>query len=252
MQLQATPTPGFLACSTKRFQKDERHITRLSRYSVLILMQEGILRFREDGVDVELFPGEYYIQREGLLQEGVSPSEGAVYFYVEFHGSFAEGETGIPLRGKWEKDTVLPLTERLKQRSRGRDGDLFRINGEMLRIFSELYGASPQYDESAEVARRLKGLLDAEYFKDLSMEKLSTGFGYTKDHLIRIFKRHFDITPHQYLIRVRMDHARWLLENTSLTLEEVAANVGYGDFSAFYRAFRGVYGISPGAVLRKN
>lgn len=252
MLLQATPTPGFLTCATKCFDAEERHITRLASYSVLILMREGVLRFRENGTDMEILPGEYYIQRNGLLQEGIYPSDGAVYFYIEFRGSFGETGTGIPLRGKWEVNSILPLTERLDKAFRGREADLFLLNGQMLKIFSVLHAASPGYDEGAEVANRLKSLMDTEYFKPISLDKLSTGFGYTKDHLIRVFKRHFGTTPHQYLIRVRMEHAGWLLENTSLSMEEVACNVGYGDFSAFYRAFRSTWGISPGAVQREK
>ena len=79
MVLHISPVPSFLACSTRQFLPAEHHLTRFSTFSVLILMREGVLRFREGGVDVELHPGEYYLQREGLLQEGMLPSNSPVY-----------------------------------------------------------------------------------------------------------------------------------------------------------------------------
>jgi len=174
------------------------------------------------------------------------PSDAPLYFYVEFHGSYEESGAGLPLRGSWDEKSILPLTECLETLYRGRKADLFRLNADMLRIFSALYSASPKYDERAEMAYRIKSFLDAEYTRNISLEGLSSVFGYSKDHLIRIFKGVFDVTPHQYLIRVRMEQAAWLLVNTALSAEQIAENVGYTDFSAFYRAFYGAYGISPG------
>lgn len=59
-------------CDVKRFQSNEYHITRIYNYSVLIVMMEGILQFYEDGILHTLYPGDYYIQRAGLLQEGMN------------------------------------------------------------------------------------------------------------------------------------------------------------------------------------
>ena len=245
MVLQASPVPVFLTCSTRQFEPKEHHVTRFCTYSVLILMREGVLRFREAGTDVELHPGEYYIQRQGNLQEGILPSDAPLDFYVEFRGSYHEQGGGLPLRGKWEEASILPLTQRLEMLYRGRRTDLFRLNADMLRIFSALYAAAPKRDARAEMADRIKSFLEAEYTREVSLDGLASVFGYSKDHLIRIYKDHFGVTPHQYLIRVRMEHAAYLLENTSLSAEQVAASVGYMDFSAFYRAFYKIYQVSP-------
>ena len=247
MVLHISPVPSFLTCSTRQFLPEEHHVTRFCTFSVLILMREGVLRFREAGVDVELHPGEYYLQREGLVHEGMLPSNSPVYFYIEFHGSYGEEDVGLPLRGIWEEKSILPLAEHLEALYRGRDADMFRLNADMLRIFSALYAKSPQYDEGVEMANRIKSFLDAEYARTVSLERLAVTFGYSKDHLIRVFKGYFGVTPYQHLIRVRMEHAAWLLENTSLSAEQVAVNVGYKDFSAFYRAFYKTYQVSPSA-----
>lgn len=82
MYLFTTPLPRFHTCNKKVFRPNEYHVTRLARHSVLILMLDGVLRFSEDGNDLELCFGEYYIQREGL-----------------------------PLRGRWNRAAILPLAE---------------------------------------------------------------------------------------------------------------------------------------------
>ena len=112
MYLCTTPLPRFHTCNKKVFRPNEYHVTRLARHSVLILMLDGVLRFNEDGNDLELRAGEYYIQREGLQQTGRVLGELPRYYYLEFYGSYTDAPSdGLPLRGRWNRDAILPLAE---------------------------------------------------------------------------------------------------------------------------------------------
>jgi len=250
MKLQFSPVPEFHVCDLKHFEKTERHVTRIMADSVLILMLSGTLSFRENGEELLITEGEYYIQRGGLLQEGSLCCPDAVYYYIHFEGAFSEESGGLGLHGRYNAKNLLPMLERLKASSDTGGADLFRLNAQMLRIFSELLAQGPRYDESESVAYRLKNYLDTQYAQRISLEELSHDFGYTKDYLIRIFKDRYGIPPHQYLIRRRMDQARWLLEGSALSTEQVSAAVGYADFSAFYRAFCKTHGCSPKSIRK--
>ena len=59
------------------------------------------------------------------------------------------------------------------------------------------------------------------------------------------FRRVVGRTPHQQIIRVRMDHARHLLQGTSMSLDEVARACGYRYSSQFSAAFRKHAGMTP-------
>ena len=251
MSLQNAPLPEFYNCALKRFQEKELHVTRIAEHNILILMFDGILRFREDGVDQELRAGEYYVQRAGLFQQGVAPCELPVYFYVHFTCPIGEDLAGLPLRGEFQPKILRPMTERMESLSLDRNADRFRLNSQMLRIFSELMSGTPRHDETSHVAYRLKTYLDTKYTEPVRLSQLSHSFGYTEDYLIRLFKSHYGVTPHRYLIGRRMDHARWLLENTVLSTEQIASAVGYPDFSAFYRAFCNVHGAAPGTFRKR-
>ena len=248
MVLDFSPLPSFIVCSKKIFKPNELHVTRISKRSVLILMTDGILRFREDGRDVELRAGEYYIQPAGLFQEGVRLGENPVYYYIEFNGSYSESELGLPLYGKYDAKKIIPIMSRLDEIFAVYHADSFALNSYMLRIFSGLLGDMPLENERRRVAGLIKKYIDSMFANSVSVEDIAKRFGYNEDHIIRIFKSRYDITPHQYQIKLRMEHARWLLENTEMSSEQVAAAVGYADFSAFYRKFKETYGISPGQV----
>ena len=250
MVLQFTPPPQFRICALKRFQKDELHVTRHHANSVLILMTDGILRFREDGKDVELTAGEYYIQRDRLFQEGVRLGEMPVYYYIEFAGTYSEQDEGLTLRGRFQPRRLLPILEHFEELYKTRRANPFLLNSYMNRIFSELWSSNPRHDETAHVAGLIRNELEARYAEPLPLSELSRRFGYAEDYVIRIFKRQYGLTPHRYQIKLRIEHARWLLENTSLSVQEVSDAVGYRDFSAFYRAFRAHCGNTPGKLLR--
>jgi AraC family transcriptional regulator len=71
-----------------------------------------------------------------------------------------------------------------------------------------------------------------------------------KFHLLRYFKKAFQVKPHQFVIQCRLEKAIGLLKNQSLSISEVAIKSGFADAAAFSKAFKQRYGVSPG-VSRK-
>jgi AraC family transcriptional regulator len=68
-------------------------------------------------------------------------------------------------------------------------------------------------------------------------------------HLTRLFKKATGLTPHRYLIMIRVDRARRLLLSTDESIAEVAAHVGFADQSHLNRHFKRIVGITPGAFV---
>ena len=244
MGLLCTPPPEFFICWKKIFAPNEEHVTRIYPRSVLILMLEGELSFTEDKKLITLHPGEYYIQMQGLLQEGLPLASPPKYYYIEFSGSFNQNG-GLSLRGRFDKNRVTALADKLYGFCKSGECNDFYLSSQMMRIFAELEGIS---DTSSATPHLVKRHIESEYASDISLSSISKKFGYTEDHITRIFKKEFGITPHNHLINVRLDHAKWLLENTDLSVGRVASAVGYHDFSAFWRAFKKKFTVSPRAL----
>jgi AraC family transcriptional regulator len=66
-------------------------------------------------------------------------------------------------------------------------------------------------------------------------------------HLTRVFKKATGISPHQYLVQVRVNSARSLLTAGAgdRSLAEIAAAVGFADQSHLTRHFKRMLGITP-------
>lgn len=244
--LKREPLPVFSLCAMKVFEPAERHIQRVFDKSVLILMLDGILRFEEDGVPVELQGGEYYIQRAGLLQTGERPSESARYLFLHFSGSFSENpKDGIPVRGTCAPGAVQSAAREFERLYRIHDGSFFARNALMFQVFADLEHNASVDSGRAHIARDIRRFIAAEFSTPLSLSKIAARYGYSEDYTIRLFKKEFGITPYRYLVEMRLSQAERLLRSTERSVEAISREVGYNDFSTFYRDFRKRYGCSP-------
>ncbi|MEO1852656.1 MULTISPECIES: AraC family transcriptional regulator [Chromohalobacter] len=70
-------------------------------------------------------------------------------------------------------------------------------------------------------------------------------------HFSERFRRHTGLTPYQYLLRRRLEHASALLRGAAIPLSDVAARTGFASQSALSHAFRRHYGQPP-SRLRHN
>ncbi len=251
MYLSETEFQRFDACSMRSFKEGECHITRLFNKSVLILMFSGILKFSEDGKDVSLGVGEYYIQRQGLYQEGRTPCDKPVYFYIHFDGAFSE-KAGIPLRGRFSRETTLPYIRLLESRFPLRDKNSFALNG----LFYNILGCLQQektLPRDADTANLMITYAAARCsHSDFSVRELAERFSYSENSVIRIFRDNFDITPYKYITRLRMERAKQQLLNSADSLTDIARKCGYEDYSVFYKMFIRETGCSPGRWREDN
>ena len=79
-----------------------------------------------------------------------------------------------------------------------------------------------------------------------SVDKLATIAHMSRYQLDRRMRRVFGLTTGQWLLKVRLDVAQRLLQETNLSISAVALEAGYSDQSAFTRQFRRATGLTPG------
>src|SRR6202035_1284259 len=85
-----------------------------------------------------------------------------------------------------------------------------------------------------------------------TLDELAAEAHVSRATLFRIFRREWHIPPLGLLSELRLGLARHRLGSTTGTLAQVAAAVGYDSESAFARAFRKRYGISPGRLRARH
>jgi transcriptional regulator GlxA family with amidase domain len=85
----------------------------------------------------------------------------------------------------------------------------------------------------------------------LPVSRLASGLGMSPRTLTRWCRSHLDESPAEVVRRLRVEAAQRLLEESSLSLKEVAARTGLGDASTLWRAFGQQLGVSPAAYRER-
>jgi AraC family transcriptional regulator len=98
--------------------------------------------------------------------------------------------------------------------------------------------------------RRAKELMSASLNEEIPLSRLAGECGLSVRHFARAFRQSTGTSPHRWLLKHRVEHARGLLHNRALSLSEVALSCGFADQSHFTRVFTAMMGVSPGAWRR--
>jgi AraC-like DNA-binding protein len=102
---------------------------------------------------------------------------------------------------------------------------------------------------------RAKLFIDSNYANVLDLDNIANEASFSKFHFIRLFKKTYNQTPHQYLTSVRIEKARLLLQ-TEMAVAEVCFSVGFDSISSFTGLFKRFTSTTPSAYqklqLRRN
>jgi AraC family transcriptional regulator len=133
----------------------------------------------------------------------------------------------------------------------------------LLKIFAEYY--LKHYSNYEELISKQSSTsfgpkqleLVQEYYKanmseTLHLEKVCEQVSMSLFHFLREFKKYTSITPHQYLINLKIEQAKIELKNSDKTLMEMAYDLGFSDQSHFSRTFKRLAGMSPKEYRRMS
>ncbi|HEX7871318.1 MAG TPA: AraC family transcriptional regulator [Sphingobium sp.] len=87
---------------------------------------------------------------------------------------------------------------------------------------------------------------------DHSLEELSAIAGLTPSHFCRVFKRAVGLSPHQYLLKARLERAQQMLCHSDVSIAVVADMLGFTSQSHFNRAFRKHFGDAPTSYRKRG
>ncbi len=86
--------------------------------------------------------------------------------------------------------------------------------------------------------------INLHYGEPLSLSMLADRFYVSKYHLSHEFNRQIGTSVHRYILKKRLLISRQMLAQGKAP-GIIARDCGFGDYTGFYRAFRGEYGLSP-------
>jgi len=93
--------------------------------------------------------------------------------------------------------------------------------------------------------RRIKELVHAKMEDDLSLDEMAQSVGLSTAHFARMFRKSTGQTPHQFVLRQRLERAKAMLRAPDARVLDVAVACGFKTQQHFAQAFRDLWGVSP-------
>ncbi len=117
----------------------------------------------------------------------------------------------------------------------------------LLRYYTASAGSTQRFTGglSGQKLGRVMAYITDNYESDLSLADLARVAGMSTFHFAREFKRTTGTTPHQHVIKVRVERAKALLTGSEMPLIEVSSRSGFSHQSHFTRLFRRLTGTTP-------
>jgi len=155
----------------------------------------------------------------------------------------------VPRHTRWEElDEVIQFTNqvvRLHADDAFDSGILLRYILSRVQFQAELYRRVQRERGLPAELQQVLEMVNRRYAEPLRLEELARGAGWSVPHLHDRFKERLGLSPHQALIRRRMQVARELLASTNEPIKSVAAKCGFPTSSAFCVQFKKATQHSP-------
>ena len=232
----------------------------------LAVVREGCFQYRAAHGAALLVPGSVLLGNDGRSYEcGHDHGKGDRCLCFSLSAEFLETiVAGLPsVKGTAFRTPRLPPSHELvpllaESAAATETGDTEGLEGVAIRLAG--YAASLQADLKpadvratsseehaiAEVLRLIEAHATDLPDETLSLTAMSQRVGINPYRLIRLFRRVVGMTPHQYVLHLRLTHAAHRLLTTDEEISSIAFDTGFGDLSTFNHRFRSVLGAPPG------
>jgi len=118
-----------------------------------------------------------------------------------------------------------------------------------LRQFTPLALNFREYEGNQGVARwqvrKALEYLQSNFNQEFSLDHIATVAGLSKYYLERVFKKATGLSPHSYMLMLRVQAAQRLLASSARPIVDIAMDLGFSDQSHFTNVFKKLTGITP-------
>ena len=235
---------------------EERH----ERVSIAAVV-DGTFQYRSANGRALLYPGAVMLGNPGACYEcghehGVGDRCLALQYEPEYFAEIAHGAGARKFRFR---AAMLPALRQLaaplaRLQGRAARADTMALEESVVEVAEAVVTtaagttvsiAEPGARDQRRISRALRHL-EAHAVRRLSLDELAAVACMSKYHFLRCFRRIVGLTPHAFLVELRLRRAAAALRASSAPVSRVALDAGFGDLSEFHGRFRAAFGASPG------
>ena len=158
----------------------------------------------------------------------------------------------IPQTGKIPKpEKLVVLMKQLQDMVKSQYHSI-ALNAMSTSIVTELYGqlaSQPPVDTQSQSQKQvyfdIMDYIKTNISKNLRISEIAETFGYNEKYLSHRFAEIIGIPLKQYILKVKIDHANFMLSDTNNSISEIAKELGFSDSHNFTRTYKKLTGLTP-------
>jgi len=220
---------------------------------------EGSGHFTVNGSTVKLSPNEGLLLKPGVPHSYRPDENGWSTWFLTFDGALAGSIfTALDMPHaqllRWEADCPLAsIHEEYAEKCRY-SFDFAGVSGsqEVYTFLSQLKqfgqaGSRPSLSQGRERLTPVYLLIEQAYGDpNLGLDRLAGALHISPQHLNTLFRKSWGVSPYQYLLQFRIQKSKELLiQNRARGVKEIAAAVGFRDYSHFVHTFHKLANMTP-------
>ena len=120
------------------------------------------------------------------------------------------------------------------------------------RMFLKMHNATKNAGELSSLGAEMKDFLNTQITSKFHMELLCKHISMSESQTIRLFKKDFGTTPYTYVLNKKIDFAKKLLIDTSLSVKEIATKLCFSDEYYFSNIFKEKTGCAPSQYRKSH
>ncbi len=109
----------------------------------------------------------------------------------------------------------------------------------------ERLNANIEHNNYSYIAELAKEFIRKNFARNIGVDDIAKKVFTSQYHFSRIFKKHTQYSPYQYLIHVRLQHAIGLMYQKELSITDISFQSGFSSIDYFSAAFAKKYKLSP-------
>jgi YesN/AraC family two-component response regulator len=129
--------------------------------------------------------------------------------------------------------------------------DLYNCLDKILKSIQKTDSASAVPPEYTDYIQKILDYIDYHFLDDLNLSDLASKFNLNEKYLSRYFKQKMGTSFTEYIIKLKIERSKNMLEYSDAPIYEIAADLNFNDASYFTKVFQKKEGVSP-SQYRKN
>lgn len=97
----------------------------------------------------------------------------------------------------------------------------------------------------SDIAQNIREYIESNYCRNFKISVFEEKYHFSSAYLTKIFRSIYGYSIYEYVLKLRMERAKELLENPDIKILDIAERLGYADNHYFSKAFKKYYQISP-------